>query len=74
LPNSATAASYTALIPEVNIDERDIGRHLNASPDPLSDRRRELAVLDSVMQRALAKDPVNASTVVLILRPKFALA
>ena len=34
-----------------------ISRHLNAAPPPLSDRRSELAALDSVVRRALAKDP-----------------
>lgn len=34
-----------------------ISRHLNATPPPLSYSRPELAALDSVVQRALAKDP-----------------
>ena len=36
-----------------------ISRHLNAEPPALSDRRAELAVVDPVMQRALAKDPTE---------------
>jgi serine/threonine protein kinase len=36
-----------------------ISRHINAEPPALSDRRAELAVVDPVMQRALAKDPTE---------------
>ncbi|OBG23519.1 protein kinase [Mycolicibacterium celeriflavum] len=34
-----------------------IGQHLNATPPPLADTHPELASLDPVMARALAKDP-----------------
>jgi serine/threonine protein kinase, bacterial len=34
-----------------------ISQHLNAAPPKLSDRRPELAYLDSVLAKALAKDP-----------------
>jgi serine/threonine protein kinase, bacterial len=34
-----------------------ISQHLNAAPPKLSDRRPELAYLDSVLSKALAKDP-----------------
>ncbi|MHA0287179.1 bifunctional serine/threonine-protein kinase/transporter substrate-binding domain-containing protein [Mycobacterium sp. C3-094] len=34
-----------------------ISRHLNSAPPPLSQYRRELAPLDAVLTRALAKDP-----------------
>jgi serine/threonine-protein kinase len=36
-----------------------ISRHLNAAPPPLSDQRPDLAALDDVVTRALAKDPVD---------------
>ena len=36
-----------------------ISQHLNAAPPKLSDRRPELACLDSVLSKALAKDPVD---------------
>jgi hypothetical protein len=36
-----------------------IGRHLNASPPALADTHPDLAVLDSVLNAALAKDPGN---------------
>ena len=39
-----------------------ISRHLNAAPPPLSDRRPELAALDNVVKRALAKDPADRFT------------
>ena len=34
-----------------------IGKHLNAQPPPLTDRHPELAPLDAVLSKALAKDP-----------------
>ena len=36
-----------------------ISRHLNADPPALSDRRAELAPVDAVMRRALAKNPAE---------------
>lgn len=36
-----------------------ISKHLNAAPPPLAERRPELAHLDSVLSKALAKDPAE---------------